>query len=819
MTQRIKALPADKLYYECDVSQFSFETTETLPIDQASIGQDRALDAIKFGVNIQKQGYNLYVMGPTGAGKHTLVHEVLHQSAPQKKTSSDWCYLNNFQQNHEPIAICLPAGTGKQLKRDLQELTTRFSQTIPTAFDTENYDKQLLTINHDYQIREEAEFNELEQNAKKVNIAFIQTDSEFSFAPLQNDEPIKPADYDKLIEKEKENIQQNISTLQHQLQGILQHLPKWQQESRDKVTELNEKIANKAINYWVHELKHKYKSHKKVIKHLQAIQEDVINNVEVFLPQHNQDDNDDRNPVDLKIFLTRYHLNLIVDHKENDPAPIIYESNPTQENLIGKIDSISQYGTLTSDFSLIKAGALHKANGGYLVLDAYKVLDQPNAWDALKRSISSKEVVIEPSAQALLQSTITLKPAPIPLDVKIILLGDYNLYLTLYDHDPEFDNLFKVVADLEDSIKKTPQSIAQYVHLIASIIAKQELRTFDKLAVARAIEHSSRLCDNSEKLATHNGELRDLLTEADYWAGQNDRKIATKEDVQTAISQQHYRFSRIEHEVQESIIRGTTLIATDGEVIGQINGLTVAHLGFFSFGQPSRITALARLGDGKVIDIESEANLSGDIHTKGVLILTNFFKNRYGKMKSLSFTASLTFEQSYGEIDGDSASTAELVAIMSAIAEIPIKQSIAITGAINQFGTIQAIGGINEKIEGFYDICAQRGLNGEQGVIIPSANIHHLMLRQDVVDASKAGKFNIYPVDNIDDAIEILTDTKAGERNENGVYDPNFFNGKVESQLLKFYKLADEEGEEENHEDHHRKKHHLEKEHRDPEKD
>jgi len=805
MTKQNKALPVEKLYYKCDVSQFSFETTASLPIDQASIGQDRALDAIKFGVNINKQGYNLYVMGPIGAGKHTLVHEILQKSAPKKETSNDWCYLNNFQQNHQPIAIGLPAGMGKQLKRDLQALTSRFAHAIPTAFDTDSYDKQLLAINHGYQTKEEAEFNSLDQKAKQLNIAFIQSESEFSFAPLKDDEPIKPAEYDKLTEQEVENIQHNISTLQHELQSILQHLPKWQQESRDKVTELNESIANKAIHYWIHELKHKYKAHKKIIKHLQAIQEDVVENVEIFLPQHNQDnDNETTPPVDLKTFLKRYHLNLIVDYKENDSAPIIYESNPTQENLIGKIDSISQYGALTSDFSLIKAGALHKANGGYLILDAYKVLNQPYAWEALKRSLSAKEIVIEPSNQ----STITLDPAPIPLDVKIILLGDYHLYLSLFDHDPEFDILFKVVADLEDSINRTDKSIDQYAHLIASIIAKQELRPFDKHAVARIVEHSSRLCGNSEKLATHNGEIRDLLTEADYWAEQHNRDIVSREDVQNAIAQQNYRFSRIEHEVQESIIRGTTSVTTDGEAIGQINGLTVANMGFYSFGQPSRITALARIGDGKVIDIESEANLSGDIHTKGILVLTNFFNCRYGKEKSLSFTASLTFEQSHGEIDGDSASTAELVAVMSAIADVPIKQSIALTGAINQFGAIQAIGGINEKIEGFFDICAQRGLTGSQGVIVPEANVHHLMLRQDVVEACNAGVFTIYAVDNADDVLELLTDLKAGTRGKNGQYPSDSFNGRVEAQLMKFAKLSHDEHEDENSEDHHNKSSH-----------
>jgi len=796
------ALPANKLFKSCDPTQFKFDNTATLTTDRQSIGQERAHDAIKFGIDIQKQGYNLYLLGPLGVGKHTLVREILEQQPNIDDTMMDCCYVNNFEHSHRPLAMLLPAGLGIKLKKDLRDLTETLSHVIPKAFEAESYDKQVLSITGQYRSKEEHAFNEIEKKAKQQNIAFMQNDAEFSFAPLFNNEVMKTADYNARSEEEKEEIQKRITALQDELQSILQRIPKWQQESQDQIKELNAQIAKQSATFWIEELKRDYTNSQAVIDHIDAIEDDVIENVEVFLPQTDSDNNQNESPVDLKAFLNRYHLNLVVEHEKDSPAPIIYEQNPTLDNLIGKIDSINQYGTLVSDFSLIKAGALHKANGGYLVIDAYKLLNQPYAWEALKRALSTQEILIEPSSQSSMASGITLNPEAIPLYIKIILLGDHHLYFSLYEQDPQFNLLFKVVADFEDAISRDETSIEQFSEVVASISNSQELRAFDRTGVARLVEQSSRWIEDTEKLSTHIGELRDLMTEADYWAAKNDHLHVNSQDVNQAINQQQYRVARLKTEVQESILRGTTLIATSGETVGQVNGLTIASLGHFTFGQPSRISAVARLGDGKIIDIENESNLGGDIHTKGILILSSFFNARFVKEKSLSFTASIVFEQSYGEIDGDSASAAELVALLSAIAEIPIKQSIAVTGAINQHGFVQAIGGVNDKIEGFYDICKIRGLDGSHGVIIPEHNVKQLMLRQDIRESVKQNLFSVYAVNNIDQVAEILTGIPAGIRLESGDFEEDTINAKVENKLIDMAKLAHETDEHKEHEHH-----------------
>ncbi len=786
------SLSVDQLFNRCDPNTFSFDSTASLTNDRQSIGQERAIDAINFGIDIQKQGYNLYLLGPLGIGKHTLVREILQQQTVPSDTLKDCCYVNNFEHPHQPISMLLPSGLGIKLKQDLRELTETLSHVIPKAFEADSYDKQVIAITGQYRAKEESSFNDIEKKAKQQNIAFVQNDAEFSFVPLLNNEVIKPNEYDALDEQKQTDIQEKITFFQDELQRILQRIPKWQQESQNKLNALNAHIAKQSTTFWIEELKRSYAAYPSVVAHIIAIENDVIQNVEQFLPSDESEAPTNETPVDFKTFLKRYHLNLIVEHEANGSAPIIYEQNPTLDNLIGKIDSINQYGTLVSDFSLIKAGALHKANGGYLILDAYKLLKHPYAWEALKRALSSREILIEPSAQG---SSITLNPAAIALDIKVILLGDHYLYFNLYEQDPQFNLLFKVVADFEDVVARNESSIAQFSELVASISNTQELRAFDRTAVARLVEQSSCWAEDTTKLSTHIGELRDLMTEADYCAAKNAHLHVIAQDVNQAIRQQQTRVSRLKTEVQESILRDKVLIATEGESIGQINGLTIASLGHFTFGQPSRISATARLGDGKIIDIENESNLGGDIHTKGMLILSSFFNARYLKEKTLSFTASIALEQSYGEIDGDSASTAELIALLSAIADLPLKQSIAVTGAINQHGMVQAVGGINEKIEGFFDICHIRGLSGDHAVIIPAHNVTQLMLRQDILDAVGQGFFHIYAVEKIDQALEILTGLPAGIRLDNGRFEENSVNAKVESKLMAFSKIVESEHE------------------------
>jgi len=794
------SLSTDQLYKTCDPNLFEFDNTASLTSNRQSIGQDRALNAINFGIDIQKQGYNIYVLGPTGIGRHTLVREVLLKATTSDVELQDCCYVNNFLHTHRPIALLLPRGLGKKLKHDMSKLTDTLSHVIPKAFEAESYDKQVLAITGKYRAKEEQSFNELEKQAKQQNIAFMQNDADFSFSPLLENNVMNAAEYNALSEEQQAEIQENIANLQDELQSILQRIPKWQQESQNKVKELNAQMAKKSASFWVEELKREYQHYPSIIDHINACEEDVIQNVEKFLPVSNSENYHNEAPFDLKVFLNRYHVNLIVEYDADAIPPIIYEQNPTLENIIGKIDNISQYGTLVTDFSLIKAGALHKANGGYLIVDAYKLLNQPYAWEALKRALSSREILIEPSAQGSMASTISLNPEAIPLNIKIILLGDHGLYFNLYEHDPEFNTLFKVVADFEDEMPRNENTMIEFSELVASITNAHELRAFDRSGVARLVEQSSRWSEDTEKLSTHIGELRDLMIEADYWASKNHHLNINANDVNHAINQQHYRVARLKSEVHESILRDKILITTEGEAVGIINGLTIASLGHFTFGQPSRISVVARLGDGKIIDIEHESNLGGDIHTKGILILSSFFNARYLKEKSLSFTASIVFEQSYGEIDGDSASTAELVALMSAIGNIPLNQSIAVTGAINQHGFIQSVGGINEKIEGFFDICAKRGLTESQGVVIPAHNVNQLMLRHDVREAVKRNQFQLYAVENIDQVLEILTGKPAGNRKPDGQFDKDSVNGIVEESLSQFADLAHDSSDEKEHE-------------------
>ena len=792
MTQPRNRLTAEQIYRQCDAKQFPFETTASIQTELQSIGQDRALGAIQFGINIQRHGYNLFALGPTGAGKYTLIREALKSHISIDHEVFDWCYINNFEQPHNPIALKLPAGIGTKLRKDLQELSDTLAHVIPKAFEAESYDKQLLAISSDYQAQEENAFRELDNKAKLKNIAFIQTDTDFTFTPLVNGAVIEPAAYDDLPENEKEIIQSDISELQRSLQSILQHLPKWQQESRLKVKKLNTNMAKKAVGFWVSDLKRIYREHESIIEHLRAIEENVIENVENFLPQQPAQDNFQQ-PVDIKNILSNYHLNLIVDNSQISEPPVVYEVNPTLENIIGKIDSITQYGTSNSDFTMIKAGALHKANGGYLILDAYKLLDKAFSWEALKRALASREITIEPVSEGLsVSAASTITPAPIPLNVKIILLGDYHDYFTLSELDPEFNALFKVIADFEDNVDRDENTMLQYAQLITAIINRHDLKPFHRTAIARVIEQSSRWIEDSEKLSTHTGELQDLMTEADYWATQNKQNSVTAANIEQAIEQKDYRASRLKNQSHQSVLRHNTIVETTGNKIGQINALTISDLGEFTYGQPSRVTALARLGDGKIIDIEHEANLGGNIHTKGLLILGHFFGDRYLKERPLSFNASIVFEQSYGGVDGDSASAAELVALLSAIGKLPIKQSMAITGAIDQHGNMLPIGGVNQKIEGFFEICDHRTLTGEQGVIIPQQNAHQLMLCKSVVNAVKNNMFHIYTASHIDQALEILCELPIGKRDENSVFTENSINRIVEDQLFHMAELSEE---------------------------
>ncbi len=784
-----RLLEPEKLYRPCDTPAFKFKTTAELPDLDETIGQDRALDAVRFGVGIQQQGFNLFLLGPAGTGKYELARHFLLKRAAKQATPDDWCYVNKFEKPEKPRALRLPPGRGLVLQEDMRGLLENLKSAIPSAFETETYRARKQAIEQEVKEKQERAFEELQQEANQKEIAVIRTPTGFVLAPARGKQVLSPEDFEKLPEAEHQRIQSSISELQEKLRNVLEQMPGYEQDGREKLRVLNGEVAIFAVGHLIDELRKKYADLPAVVAFLNEAQQDMIDNVNEFLSPP-------ENPLAAMLgapapfaardsgFLRRYQVNLLVDHRSNHGAPVLYEDHPTYQNLIGEVEYMAHLGAVSTDFNLIRSGALHRANGGYLILDAHKLLMQPYAWEALKRALQSSEMRIESLGRMLsLVSTVSLEPEPIPLKVKVVLTGERTLYYLLSSLDPEFNELFKVAADFEEQMDRSAAQDHLYAQWIATIARKDRLLPFTAGAVGRLIEHSSRVAGDTGKISTHTRTLSDLLREADYWAREAAQSAARAEDVQRAIDAQIRRSDRLRQRLLEEVLQGTLLIDTAGEKIGQVNGLSVFEFANFSFGHPSRITARVRLGKGDVIDIEREVKLSGPIHSKGVLILSGFLGGRYAADHPLSLSASLVFEQSYGGVEGDSASSTELYALLSALSGLPIKQSLAVTGSINQHGQVQAIGGVNEKIEGFFDLCKARGLNG-QGVIIPTSNVRHLMLRSDVVEAARAGSFNIYAVENIDQGIEILTGVPAGERDASGKFPEGTVNERVEKRLV-----------------------------------
>ncbi len=783
-----ESLSPQQLRCPCDASQFDFETTDELQDPDEIVGQERAVEAILFGIGIQHEGYNLFALGPSGTGKRTTIGQFLDRKAAAKPIPSDWCYVNNFEHPHKPRALRLPPGRGSILRKDMEQLIEELRTALPAAFESEDYRTRRQEVEEELKERQETAFGRIQEQAQEKDIALIRTPVGLAFTPMRKGEVVSPDDFQKLPEEERKQIERDVSQLQERLQGTIYQVRQWEREAREKVKELDRQVAATIVGHPIDELREKYAELPEAVAYLDAVQQDVVENVDEF---RKVEEDSQQQGMSLPRSLAspplfrRYQVNVLVDHGESESAPVLFEEHPTYNNLIGRVEHISQMGALLTDFNLIKPGALHSANGGYLILDARQLLLQPYAWDGLKRALRAREIRIESMAQVLsLVSTVSLEPQPVPLDVKVVLIGERLLYYLLYQYDPDFGELFKVETDFNEETERTPDNNLLYAHLVASLARRNELRPFDREAVARVIERSARMAGDAEKLSVHLLSVADLLRESDYWAVQAGNSVVTAADVQRAIDTQIHRADRLRERVQERIQRGTILIDTTGERVGQVNALSVIGLGNFAFGQPSRITARVRLGKGKVIDIEREVELGGPVHSKGVLILVSFLGARYAADYPLSLSASLVFEQSYGGVEGDSASLAELCALLSALAGTPIKQSLAMTGSVNQHGEAQPIGGVNEKIEGFFDICQARGLTGEQGVVIPASNVQHLMLRQDVVEAVAADQFHVYPVRTVDQAIELLTGRPAGERDEEGNFAAGSINQLVEARLI-----------------------------------
>lgn len=773
------------LYKSCDVKKLGFKTTEDLKDLKEFLGQERAIDALGFGVGIERKGFNVFVLGSAGTGRHAVVNRYLAKVSKQKDTPDDCCYVHNFDEPDQPNALLLPAGQGKKLQADMSQVIRDLKLGIPAAFEEEVYRKRKTDIEEHFRKKRRLRFKKLEDDSEKQSIALMETQTGFVFAPKKENKVVSAEDFESLPKKEREKFESDIEKLQKRLKEILQELPKARKEVRQELKELNQQTAELAVGFLFDEIAKKYKKLTQVTDYLAGARKDIIENIDDFLVKEGEGQDDSSE--DEKHSFRNYDVNVLVDRSKLKGAPVVYESHPTYPNLVGRIELKPLMGSFITDFHYIKAGALHKANGGFLVLDAHKILMQPLGWESLKRILRTKEIRIESLNQVYhMATTVTLQPETIPLSIKVILVGDRQAYYMLSQLDPEFNELFKVAVDFEDQIDASASNMKQYSRLLATIARKENILPLKNCAVGRVIEQSHRLVDDHRKLSANILHAADIIREADYWARKDKKKIITRAEIQHTIDTQIERVARIRDRMQESILEGTKLIDTSGAKVGQINGLSVMSIGHFAFGQPTKISVTSSIGKGQVVDIEREVDLGGSIHSKGVMIISQLLASRYAQEVPLSLSASIVFEQSYGMVDGDSASTAELCALISSLSEVPIKQSFAVTGSINQNGDVQAIGGVNEKIEGYFDICKQRKLSGEHAVIIPHSNVRNLMLREDVVDAIKAGKFTIHAVKHLDEALTLLTGMEAGKQKKDKSFPEGTLNALVREKLLAY---------------------------------
>lgn len=789
----ITRLQATDLFEACDVQAFDFDTTNDLQALDDVIGQPRAIESVKFGIGIRRKGYNLFALGPSGSGKRALVQRYAAQHAAGEALPPDQCYIYNFKDADKPCLLQLPSGRGIELQRDMEQLIEDLYGAIPGIFESSEYRTRSRVIEDDINAMHEGALKKVHDSAESKSIALVETPTGFTLVPVREGKTLKLEEFEKLPGAERQRIEQDTEELQQQLAAVIQDMPRLQKLGRDRTNQLNRDMVGATVSHLFEPLLSRYADLPPVVSYISAIEEDVVRNFRHFLrtEEHAASVQAPGGEADhlpnWMAWENRYRVNVVVSHHDNGAAPVVYEDLPSYNNLIGRVEHQALLGALVTDFTMIRAGALHRANGGYLILDAMKVLMQPFAWEGLKRVLQSGEICIESVAQLTsMISTVSVRPEPVPLDVKVILLGERHIYALLSALDPEFSELFKVAVDFTDRMPRNEQNQRDYARMIAGIIQTQSLCPFDRGAVARVIEQGSRLLGDSEKLAVHLRSITDLLQEADYWAQQRRVTVVEAEDVQKAIVTRDYRMGQVREYIQEQIRRGTLLIDIDGERIGCINGLSVIMVGDFLFGQPARITAAVRSGESSVVDIEREVEMGGPIHSKGVFILSAYLGSQYVPDKPLALSASLVFEQSYNEVEGDSASSAELFALLSALAGVPLKQSLAVTGSVNQYGDIQPIGAVNEKIEGFFDVCQQQGLNGQQGVIIPAANIQHLMLRQDVREAVAEGRFSVHAIDTVNDGLALLTGMPAGERDESGAFADGSVNRLVEDTLVRY---------------------------------
>ena len=779
------AVPAARLRRGCEPLIAAARADQEKSHELIYLGQERAVESLRFGIQMEREGYNVFVLGPVGSNRHELVLGLTKARASEKGAPDDWCYVNSFSNPERPRALRLPPGQAPEFRDKMHSLIEEIRLAIPAVFEDDDYRNQRKALEAETQKEVKEQLRRIEEQAKKEGIAVLQTPTGYVLAPLHDGKVLDDKEFEELPSKKQESIHAAIERLSEELEARVESLPRLRKRHHERIRDLDREVTSHTVSVLLEELKADYRDLPDVVSYLDDVEQDIVANAKDFrqedgatLPFLRQDSS---------AVLASYAVNLVVSNEFGKPAPVVYEPNPSYPNLIGKIEHRAEMGALLTDFRMVRVGALQQANGGYLILDIHRILGRPFVWEALKQALFARQVRIESPADALgFVSTTTLKPEPIPLDVKVVLIGERWLYYVLSNYDKEFSSLFKVAADFDDVLARSDDNVQAFAWLVSDRIRLCELLPFGADAVARVIEQRVRGAEDSERLSMNIRSLDDLLTQADYWARQRGASSVSVDDVIEAIKRHDHRLSRVEERVVDAIQRQTILIDTSGSCVGQVNGLAVVDLGEYRFGHPVRITATTRVGTGDVVDIEREVELGGAIHSKGMMILSAALSARYAPEIPLSLHGSVVFEQSYGGVEGDSASVAELCALLSSISGVPVRQSIACTGSVNQLGRVQAVGGVNDKIEGFYEVCRQRGFDGSQGVVIPRDNVKHLMLAEEIVDSVEKGEFSIFAAQHIDEAIEILTGENAGDRCSDDQFPEGSVNRKVEDQLIRY---------------------------------
>jgi lon-related putative ATP-dependent protease len=781
----VNELPPERLRKTCDAKFIRCKTTEELVPIREIIGQERAVRALKFGLGIKDHGFNIYVAGYPGTGRKTAVKNFVEEVARDKPVPPDWCYVNNFSNQYEPKAIQLPAGKGKTFRDDVKTLIENIRTALPKAFESDDYAARREATVQNLEKQRKDLIDKLNAKAQQEGFVIQSTPIGLLLIPVVNGKPLSQEELLSLPPETKSKIQERREKLEAELRNTMRQFLDMERKIREEIKKLNRKVALYAIGHLVEALIEKYSDNSEITGYLKDVQNDILDNLSQFIKRG---ESQQRLPFPVpwmrEARFRKYEVNVVVDNSNCKGAPVVMETNPTYQNLIGRTEKEAQFGALVTDFTMIRGGSLHKANNGFLIIPVEDLLRNPFSYEALKRAIRDKNIVIEePQERYGFISTKSLKPEPIPLDIRVILIGNPYLYQQLFVLDTDFSELFKVKAEFDTTMTRTEENIKKYAAFVCTLCQKENLKHLDQSALAKLIEYSQRIAEDQQKLSTRFAEVGDIVREANFYATQEKSDVVSEKHVRKAIEEKIYRSKLIQEKIQEMISRGVLLIDTDVAKVGQVNGLSVMGLGDFAFGNPSRVTASIGLGREGVIDIEREAKMGGPIHTKGVLILSGYLNEKYAREKPLSLSARLVFEQSYGGVEGDSASSTELYAILSALSGLPIKQSVAVTGSVNQKGEVQAIGGVNEKIEGFFEVCKAKGLTGQQGVMIPESNIQNLMLKEEIVDAVKAGKFHIYSAKTIAEGIEVLTGTKAGVRGKDGTFEEGTVNYRVNQQL------------------------------------